>query len=177
MRIFLHRTFVAGTLAACTAFTSGASAMDTHRLPADLGASKSASLGFYVTIPFGGTQKTDWRKEMEYSFAYRLDHSRGGFASQAGKSISVDVAALRFNDKGFDRFSLSGADFYLVDGRISLNADGEDEKSGMGWGTKIAIAGGGLLVLTALSMRAAGKQVGEALGCAIVNTAGGDCDD
>jgi len=150
--------------------------------PAHLGTRSGASVGLYLTVPFGGPSTTDWQDRSQLSVAYRVSQTRAGFASSPVGGFSGDMLALRFRQDGFDRLSLSGRDLYLRDGSLSLYATDEEEaeagdKGGsstaiwIGLGV-VAVVGGGL---------AAADSAGDA-GAAVANCivdvlVGQTCDD
>ncbi len=155
---------------------------DTQAPPAHLGTRSDASVGLYLTVPFGATKRQDWRDEAEFSFAYRVGQSRGGFANSPVAGFSGDMVAIRFQRQGFDRFSLSGRDIYLRDGSLSLYANEEEaaeaEKKG-GSSTAIwiglgvaAVVGGGLA-----AANSAGDTAAAVSDCIVDVIVGQDCDN
>lgn len=117
--------------AAMTALGTPAMAGEDGRFPDAFNQKSSASVGLYLSVPFGGPKRaTDWQDKAEYGLAYRVRQHQSASLGASHISYSADLFALRFDRQGFDRFSLSGRDFYLVDGQLSLYADGEDGSKG-----------------------------------------------
>lgn len=150
--------------------------------PAHLGTRSDASVGLYMTLPFGGPAGTNWQDKTQFSVAYRVSQTRAGFASSPVGGFSGDMFAIRFRQDGFDRFSLSGRDLYLRDGSLSLYATNEEEdEAGDKGGSNTAIwIGLGVVAVVGGGLAAANKagDAGAAVGECIVNViVGQTCDD
>ena len=131
---------------------------------------RAAYAGAYFSLSFGGGEKS-YKRPVRYGFSAGLRQSSFGPSShyyspqfnrtdaninlRGGRDWQARVVDLNFSDRGFEHLSLSGMAFAQKDafgqvrylgGRNSLNADGDDEGSGVGkillWtGVIVGVAG------------------------------------
>ncbi|TNE61554.1 MAG: hypothetical protein EP335_15450 [Alphaproteobacteria bacterium] len=110
------------------------------------------SMGVRLTIPFGGPDRRPMAERAEFSLALSANTTGHDLTGRPLPIMQRDMAALRFNHEGLQRLSLSGREFYVVDGKLSLNADGSDSDGEEGGSTWVYWVLGGAAVVAGLSV-------------------------
>lgn len=115
------------------------------------------SVGFYFSVPLGGKDRRAWHDRAEFGFAMRANMAGTDITGRALPVMHRDLAAIRFNQHGLDRMSLSGQDYYFTDEGISLYADGRDtgKDGNNNWLIYVGVGALALVGIAALS----GKEV------------------